>query len=236
MMQLHIRTAYLRSSLILSILIWSNLCWGQTSFSVDTTYKYTKHEANDLVFYMNIPIHNLSGQDLKMGFERSILYLSPAWQTNVQCVDSFYAPHRDTGTFWLPKDFTFNSLIACYFYPNKTIGSAMVEVKIFNYLDPGDSVTLTFGGETFIAAGISKDGEPPPYSIIRAGTDILIKATDRVPKLLEVYDLSGRLLFKQPWPTGVNTIVCTPPAGVTGLAIGRIHTENGQMSVTKWVW
>lgn len=236
MKQLHIRIAFLKSSLILAILVWSNLCWGQTSFSVDTTYKYTKHEANDLVFYMNIPIHNLSGQDLKMGFERSILFLSPAWQTNVQCVDSFYAPNRDTGTFWLPKDFTFNSLIACYFYPNKTIGSAMVEITVYNYQDTSDRVTLTFGGETFIAAGVTNPDPVPDFSIMQSGSEIRIKANGQTPNVLEVYDLTGRLVLKQPWPTGQSAMTVSPPAGVSGVALARIHNEKGQVSSIQWFW
>lgn len=206
---------------------------GQT-FTVDTTFRYNRHEANDLVFYMNTPIRNHSGQDLALRFQRTIIALPASWTTNVQCVDSFYAAQRDSGRFWLPKDFTFNSLIACYFYPNQTLGRGEVDITIFNPQAPADSVTVTFVGETYFLTG-SEALEQVYYQLATLPEGWQLQWAGKDIEAITLVDMAGRVIFRQPIAKGTRQCWVPRPGG-HGIGLLGMSLSTGPTRYTKVVW
>lgn len=137
--------------LLLSILFLSlpfPLVKGQT-FTATPPFHELIYEQDQFVFYAYSTLTNLTGADLNMGWRKSFPRPYPsAWENTVEVPDTFYTQGEVSGTFVLESAPVIPEKVICQFYPNHTIATASVIIRVFNLADTTEFVDVEWVAKT----------------------------------------------------------------------------------------
>ncbi len=119
------------------------------TFTVSDTLHELVFEQDQFVVYSYSSLDNLTNSDLNMGWKKTFPRPFPAsWDNTIEVPDTFYTAGETSGTFILEANPTVPEKVVCQFYPNNTLATANVVVRIFNLADTTEYVDIEWSAKS----------------------------------------------------------------------------------------
>jgi len=141
------RLAALFSLLLLSVSVRAQLSLN----TADTLYAWGPVSAAEIVAYSGV--RNNSDNPGNFRWVRTSNAQVTGWQTSICDLNTCYLPTTDSADFNLIG--RGNSNIDCHLYPNQTLGTGTVVVRIFEITNRANAVTVVYRFSTH-AAGLNE--------------------------------------------------------------------------------
>lgn len=184
------------------------------TFTVSDTLHELVFEQDQFVVYSYSTLDNLTDTDLNMGWKKAFPRPFPgSWDNTIEVPDTFYTAGETSGTFILEANPAIPEKVVCQFYPNNTLATANVIVRIFNLADTTEYVDIEWSaksipGTTNLDPSVQASGlllYPNPTQ-----DECVVQVPAGIsPATAKVVDAKGRILLSipnlSPGPNRIST-------------------------------
>lgn len=204
------------------------------TFTVSDTLHEMVFEQDQFVVYSYSTLDNLTDTDLNMGWKKTFPRPFPtSWDNTIEVPDTFYTAGETSGTFILEADPAIPEKVVCQFYPNNTLATANVIVRIFNLADTTEYIDIEWSAKS-IPGTTSLDPSVQASRLLLYPNPTQDGCMVEVPASMnhataKVVDAQGRMLLSipnlSPGPNRISTTELT-----AGLYWILLENSEGQQT------